>query len=131
TCELAMPIGGKIIVEPGGQLIVDGGHIRCAYPDGFWAGIEAWGNKNQPQHLPNVGMWQGYVELRNGAIIEDAREAFTNWHPWDWNSMGGMIRALGTAEEPVVFKNCRRSAEFMAYQNFATSPTGQVFAMGN
>ncbi|HRD52184.1 MAG TPA: T9SS type A sorting domain-containing protein, partial [Flavobacteriales bacterium] len=57
--------------------------------------------------------------LMNGAIIEHAREGFTNWRPQDWNSIGGVIQVQGTPNEVgATLLNNRRSAGFMAYQNF-------------
>ncbi|MDX9751984.1 MAG: hypothetical protein RBT71_12965, partial [Flavobacteriales bacterium] len=46
-------------------------------------------------------------------VVEHARNLFTNWKPNDWNSIGGVLQATDAT-----FSNCRRSAEFMAYQNF-------------
>src|SRR5690606_25452877 len=53
-CRLEMIKDSKIIIEPGGRLVVDGGIItsaRSAGPDyeGFWQGIEVWGNSNLSQ----------------------------------------------------------------------------------
>lgn len=67
TCEVKMPIDGKIIVKPGAQLIVNGGTIKDAHGD-FWQGITVLGQQNLPQNTQN----QGAVRLSNGAIIENA-----------------------------------------------------------
>jgi len=56
---------------------------------------------------------QGTVELKNGAVIENAMNGITNWHPGDWNAMGGIIIANGAT-----FRNNRRSIEFMKYRNY-------------
>ncbi|HRD51932.1 MAG TPA: hypothetical protein PKY96_04715 [Flavobacteriales bacterium] len=59
--------------------------------------------ENNPSH-------QGIIILSD-ATIENAREAISTWGD-GWDTFGGVVRATNT-----VFKNCRRSAQFMAYQN--------------
>jgi len=68
--ELSMPQEGKITIEKGGKLIIDGGKItqNC---DGLWQGIEVQGNTNHP----NDENYQGVLILKNGAIIEHAKKA--------------------------------------------------------
>ncbi len=67
-----MPIDGKIIVEPGATLIVDGGTIKNAHPE-MWAGIEVWGNTAQHQYAHSGGQYhQGRAIFKNGAVIENA-----------------------------------------------------------
>lgn len=120
TCQLEMPTAGKIIVKPNARLILDGGIITTArYSETFWSGMEVWGTTNQHQYPTNHPTYQGLVILKNDAIIEHAREAFTNWKPGDWNSIGGVIQVQGThTQVGGTFINDRRSAGFMAYQNF-------------
>lgn len=57
----------KIIVEPRGKLIVNGGTITKACPD-LWKGIEVWGTASQSQDT----LFQGLAELKNGAQLEYA-----------------------------------------------------------
>jgi hypothetical protein len=112
-CQVSLPEQGKFIVKPGGKLIVeDGGKLTNLCGD-FWQGIEVQGTTNQHQYPAMNPTYQGLVILKNGAVVEHARNFFTNWKPNDWNSIGGVIQATGAT-----FRNCRRSAEFMAYQNF-------------
>lgn len=115
-CKLLMPSIGKIIVKPNGRLIIDGGTITNSEND-LWQGIEVWGTSNQPQNSILNSPYQGIVELKNGAVIENAENAITLWHPGDWSSMGGIVYANNAT-----FLNNRRSVEFMAYQN--TTPNG-------
>ncbi len=70
TGSLAMFEESDIFVEPGGQLVVDGGVITGITGDctGTWHGIDIWGNSGQPQTL----QYQGKVSLRNGGRIEYA-----------------------------------------------------------
>jgi hypothetical protein len=127
TCEVYMPIGGKIIVKPNARLIIDGGLITCAHTGQFWHGIEVWGTTNQHQFPSSNPTHQGLLVLKNGAIIEHAREGSTNWKPGDWNSLGGVIQVQGTPNAPgALFLNNRRSAGFMAYQNFHPGNPGLV-----
>ncbi|MDD4604547.1 MAG: T9SS type A sorting domain-containing protein [Bacteroidales bacterium] len=108
---LYMPKESKIIVKPSGKLVVNGGKLtsRC----GLWTGIEVWGNSAQHQFTINGQCYQGTVELRNQALIENAYNAITLWHPGDYASMGGIIRANNA-----IFKNNRRAVEFISYDNF-------------
>jgi hypothetical protein len=126
TCQLEMPTAGKIIVKQNGRLIVDGGVITTArYSDTFWSGIEVWGTTDQHQFPEHHPTHQGLLVLKNGAVIEHAREGFTNWKPQDWNAIGGVIQVQGTPEQVgATFRNCRRAAGFMAYQNFQPGNPG-------
>ncbi|MBX2909234.1 MAG: T9SS type A sorting domain-containing protein [Chitinophagales bacterium] len=75
TCKLRMPDNSKIIVEPGGKLIIDRGTITSAC-HGLWQGIEVWGNSSQHQYTYSGNqLYQGFVELKNGAVIENAATA--------------------------------------------------------
>jgi subtilisin family serine protease len=105
---------GKIIIEPGGKLTIDGGKLTNDICLGifFWQGIEVHGNKNASQLTPGA---QGIVELRNGAVIENALDGIRNWNPNDWDARGGIIVC-----EDALFKNNRRAIEFVEYRN--TSP---------
>jgi hypothetical protein len=122
--RVCMPTDSKIIVPRGAKLIVDGGTVTngCS---GFWKGIEVWGSSDEHQFADVNGDYeQGYLELKNGATIENAYNAVTLWKPDDWNSMGGIIIA-----SDALFKNNRRSVEFMSYQNTDPStgePVGNV-----
>lgn len=103
----------KIIIEPGGKLIVDGGTLTNGCGN-LWQGIEVWGSSDEHQFADVNGNYeQGYLELINGSVIENAFNAVTLWKPDVWNSTGGIVKAYNS-----VFKNNRRSVEFMSYQNF-------------
>ena len=58
----------RLIVRPGGTLIVDGGTLTSACSGEMWQGIEVVGDRTKQQLL----RFQGYVDLRNGATIENA-----------------------------------------------------------
>jgi len=122
-CIVEMVPQAKVIVQQGGRLIIDGGKFTAAqYSDAFWGGIEVWGNAVQHQFPTNQPTYQGLVILKNRAVIEHAREAIRLWKPGDWNSMGGVVKIEGNHDQVgATFLNCRRSIEFMAYQNFHPS----------
>jgi hypothetical protein len=105
TCEVKMPIDGKIIVEPGASLIIDGGRITSAH-DEMWQGIELQGNTNLEQTTAN----QGVLVTKNNAVIENAREAISFIEPGNWDSRGGIAWCKDTQ-----FINNKRSAQFLKY----------------
>lgn len=98
----------KIVVKPGGRLIVDGGHITSNCGD-FWKGIEVEGNHNLSQTMAN----QGYLLTMNGAVIENAKIAVNLWGHGSWSTTGGMVNAYNTT-----FRNNWKSFEFMPYHDF-------------
>lgn len=113
TDELVVFGNQKIIVEPGGKLIVDGGTITSQCND-FWEGIEVWGNSTALQSMQN----QGTVITKNNAVIENAKTAIRliakdENGVFDWSKTGGIIYASNTH-----FKNNNRSAEFLHYHSF-------------
>lgn len=108
--ELVVFGNQKIIVKPGGKLIVENGKITSECGD-YWQGIEVWGNSNLSQTTTN----QGYLRTIN-STIENAREAVSVWKPDDWGSMGGIVIATTTT-----FKNNRRSVCYMPYHTYTSS----------
>ncbi len=105
----------KIIVERGAKLIVDGGTIgSCKEP---WRGIFVVGNADRPQlENPSAPLAlddSGVVHLKNGATIENARNAIASRHPilyWKPEYWGGLVVA-----ENSFFIDNRRAVEFMKY----------------
>lgn len=130
-CVLYMSPHARIIVKPGAKLIVDGGTLT-AHSGGcntFWGGIQVWGTSNEHQYPGSNPTYQGLVILKNGAVIEHAREAIRLWKPWDWESMGGIVKVQGTPTQVgATFLNCRRSVEFMKYQNFNPGDPDELHA---
>lgn len=119
SCRLLMGNKCKIVVKPGGKLIVDGGIIiKPLYSKSFWQGIEVHGNYQLRQNTSN----QGIVEVINDGVIEFAQNGIRtigrkNNGTLDWTKTGGIVRINGGT-----FKDCRRGIEFMSYQNI--SPNG-------
>jgi hypothetical protein len=120
--RISMPTDSKIIVEPGSKLIVNGGLITsgCSAP---WQGIEVWGNKYAHQFPGSNGSYyQGYLELKNGATIENAVTAVELWKPNDWTTTGGIVVANGA-----IFRNNARSVHALDYRNFMpNAPVAEV-----
>jgi hypothetical protein len=94
--DIFIPEGKRIIVKPGGHLVLEGGKISntCG---GMWHGIEVLGN---PVYGPDP-LIQGFVELKNKATLENAefgiyahKMVFEN-EEWKYQPgfEGGMIQA--------------------------------------
>lgn len=120
TCRLEMVKEAAIIVEQGGLLVVDGATItsaRCGGPDyeGLWKGIQVWGTKTEAQYAidPQGYYYQGRVEVRNGAIIENAEIGIQAWKHGTWNNGGGIIKTVDAT-----IRNCWKGIHFGLYNNF-------------
>jgi len=109
--ELSIQEQNKIVVKPGGKLVINGAKLTSNCNNIMWQGIEVWGTSGMPQESSFSDPNQGIIQL-NGGTIENAENAITLWHPGNWYSMGGIVDANGAT-----FLNNRRSVEFMAYQN--------------
>jgi len=114
NCEVKMPIDGKIIVEAGAKLIVDGGLITSAH-DEKWKGIEVWGQSENGQDY-----WQGSLELYD-ATIENAKIGVYLGHPDNNMRNGGILKA-----EDSDFKNNDIAVYFPEYHNRKWFPEGIV-----
>ena len=98
----------KTIVPVGTSLILDGGKM-ISNGDVFWQGIEVWGNSSMHQSSD----YQGYLELKNGAVIENAKCAVQLWRPNYWTTTGGIIHATDAT-----FRNNVMSVKAVNYTNF-------------
>jgi hypothetical protein len=120
----------KIIVEPGSKLILNNTKVTNLEQCGtMWQGIEVWGNKDLSQYPESN---QGVVELKNGAIIENALNAIRTIkslgdidddgnEDFDWAYTGGIIHA-----KDANFINNRKAIEFLSYHNIL--PNGSEIA---
>lgn len=120
TCRLEMVPQAKIIIEPGGKLVVDGGTItsaKCGGPDkeGLWRGIEVWGQSPYNQNSVDAqgNLRQGSVHVINGALIEHAQVAIQANRPGHNNYGGGIIMV-----EESTIKNCWKGIHFARYIGF-------------
>lgn len=113
TCHLVMHPDAKIIVKRGGKLIVDGATIGTdIFEKRPWQGIEVWGDRNENQFIENGNYHQGFLELKNGATIENAICAVELWRPGYGGYTGGIIHA-----NDVVFHNNSKAIRAMSYSN--------------
>lgn len=112
TGTLRMAENAKIIVLPQGKLIVDGGAITNLCPGKMWKGIRVLGNKNQRQ----LAQYQGTLEIKNGSVISNAKDAISTWDGEHYSTSGGIVKCTNST-----FLNNRRSAEFMAYINHTST----------
>ena len=103
----------RIIVRPGGKLIVNGGTLTNACDGEMWQGIIVEGNAS----IRQAALAQGSVILNN-ATIENARDAICTMgsNPDSvFEHTGGIIQATNT-----LFRNNRRSVAFLSYENHTT-----------
>ncbi|MFN6380499.1 MAG: hypothetical protein ACK4WD_14560, partial [Flavobacteriales bacterium] len=112
---VVMPSNTSITVMQGGKLIIDGGTLTTRCGD-LWEGITVLGHTNGSQM--NAGM--GIVELKNEAIIENARVGITvgeriyyDQDAWFWGNTGGIVYASESS-----FLNNEQDVVFHPYQNF-------------
>jgi len=108
--------GTKLIVKPGGKLIINGSTLTNSCGD-LWQGITVLGNSNLDQQTDNN---QGVLEVRNGAVIENAINAIYVGNPNNPgdNNGGGIIRI-----DNATFRNNRTAVAMPKYQNFAFNDT--------
>lgn len=103
----------RIIVKPGGRLILGYNAKITGLCDNMWQGIEVWGNRSAHQYAINGEYLQGYLEMKNGATIENAVCAVELWNPNHWNATGGIIHATNA-----VFRNNTKAVHALYYSNF-------------
>lgn len=102
----------KTIVPVGTRLILDGG-LMTNNDNIFWQGIEVWGNSSTHQYEINGNYAQGYLELKNGAVIENAKCAVELWRPGYYSTTGGIIHATDAT-----FRNNTTAVRALCYTNF-------------
>ena len=103
---------GKIIIEQGGKLIIDGGFLTSALEDKHWQGIEVWGVRDKHQYTIDGECAQGYLVLKNEAIIENAVSAVELWEPGEYSTTGGIVQATDA-----IFRNNAKSIHALWYTN--------------
>jgi hypothetical protein len=100
-----------LIIEPGAQVIVDGGllHNSCGKE---WKGVQVLGNSNLAQNPTN----QGYFELRNGGVIDNAAIGILVGDLSDLTKGGGVVKIKGTQAQPGgIVRDCRPAIQFRPY----------------
>ncbi len=101
----------RVIVEPGGELILDGGHLTKSEFEDWWGGVYVSGNSSQAQ-IPSQ---QGKISILNQGQISYARDGITNIGieengGWILGTTGGIIEANNA-----IFKNNRRDIQLLGY----------------
>ena len=111
TCKVIMPPGGKIIVEPGGVLNINGGWITASPQcgNGYWKGIEVWGDSN----IPFSPITHGILVTNNDAKIEHASVGIAVHQPGT-SETGGAVAMIHNTEFlnngiSIEFKDAERS----------------------
>ncbi len=113
TSKIKLSKRSEVIVEPGGKLIIDDGTLT-SLDNQMWQGIQVWGDKTAHQFPDANGNYQqGYLELKNGATIENAIVAVDLWNPDHWSTTGGIVFADGA-----IFRNNAKSIHALHYRNF-------------
>jgi len=129
NCTIAFVPGARLIVEPMGKLILDGGTLTSAcsitgMTFANWSGVQVWGSSNQDESTLRtpVGMpaHQGMISIINGGTIQYAQTAILagasyNSSGIDFTRTGGIIQAVGAS-----FIGNEQDVEFLLYQK-ATS----------
>jgi len=68
TGEIYFVPAAKLIVKPGGKLIINGGKLSTSC-EALWKGVEVWGHSNLTQYS-NIN--QGFIQVTNNGSINDA-----------------------------------------------------------
>ena len=109
---------GRVIVKQGGKLIIDNSLLKSEHNcSDMWQGIEVWGNIYTHQFEINGSYGQGYLEMKNGATIENAVCAVELWRPDYWSTTGGIIHA-----SDATFRNNTTSIHALCYTNHNPYP---------
>lgn len=122
-CKVGMANNGRIIVERGARLIIDGGEVFAWGTS--WEGVQVWGTSTERQTINSTGTLiglsphHGIVKVINGGTLRGARNAIvtTKTAPngdIDWNGyFGGIIQCDGAS-----FINNHVSVAFMTHRNY-------------
>ncbi len=110
NCTISMAKQYKIIVKPGGKLIIQNNAVLTGLCDQTWKGIEVWGNSSESQYTHGA---QGKLTITSGSVIEDAVVAVELWKPYDNLTTGGIIEATDA-----IFRNNAKSIHAVNYRNY-------------
>jgi len=119
---------GRITVEQGAELIVNGATITKACEDP-WNGIEVFGD----DELNQYGINQGKVVLKEEARIEYAKMGVSLiGHNEDYSEYWGTAGGILITNE-ATFYNCLNAIQFVEYQNYNASdePTYNLSSLKN
>jgi len=122
-----MASDAKITVSPGAKLIIDGGTLtnKCG---GLWHGIVVLGDRNLPQNETN----QGVVEIKNGAVIENASCAV--FVGPEWGTAGGIVKVNGATfknnKDGIAMTHYRTSENQSYIINSTFETTDYLYSLG-
>src|SRR5690606_34787819 len=118
TDKVRFASDARVIVEQNARLIVNGGHLTnsSGCGDEFWQGIELWGTTGATQSIVSGVRPQGYLQIKNGGIIENALVGVTNWEVGNEDAIGGVIEGLDGE-----FLNNYIAVDFQPHQNVSPS----------
>ena len=112
-CDLGMPKDAQIVVEPGGELFIEGARIYNNCSGDLWQGIIVQGNPAQHQYKLFGQRYQGFVSMQD-ATVEGAEVAVRLYDPADpLGTSGGVVVATNSS-----FYNNLQSVSFTTYHNF-------------
>ena len=111
----------KVIIDPGSKLIIDSTTLKNSCPYKLWQGIFVGGNANLPQTPQN----QGVLELKNEAVIENARTAISTYTldaigNINYATAGGIVKA-----DSATFLDNLNTADFIPYPPIGSSTIRQ------
>jgi hypothetical protein len=108
TGTVLLSPGVDIEVWPGGVLDIDGGTLTNSCENQLWNGIQVWGS-NHCQSFPE---YFGQVNLKNNAVIENARVAISNYAFTEVLQSGGIIYATDA-----IFRNNQIAVHYRQFTN--------------
>lgn len=110
TCVITFVKEARIIVEPGAELLIDGGRLQSSKFEDTWQGIYVEGNSNLAQTPSNQGLVTvngGYIWNAENGITNIAVDASGNWI---WGTTGGIINCTNAE-----FRNNKKDVQLLAY----------------
>jgi hypothetical protein len=111
--DLGMPKDAQILVEPGGELFIEGARIYNNCSGNLWQGIIVQGNPAQHQYKLFGQRYQGFVSMQD-ATVEGAEVAVRLYDPANpLGTSGGVVVATNSS-----FYNNLQAVSFTTYHNF-------------
>lgn len=111
--------GKRLMIDPGSEVIIHNGGMLTNLCGEQWDGVEVRGNSGVSQ-MPRSN--QGYLELRAGAIIENADIAIRLYQSDehdvpDLSTTGGILKGYGLTANQVYIRNCTKGLHMLPYEN--------------
>ncbi len=112
-CDVGMPGDARILVEPNGELFIEGARIYNNCSGDLWQGIIVQGNPAQHQYKLFGQRYQGFVSMQD-ATVEGAEVAVRLYDPANpLGTSGGVVVATNSS-----FYNNLQAVSFTTYHNF-------------